>query len=165
VARFFEELAEERGFQLAAGRPVLYAKILDRIEKSGIKTVTDYAGTPLKWIPMIKVMIIDFWDDEVWLASVAHAIDQFCGVETFDMLQRQILTQRALKLSREHAKPQPHGGRTEAQQARIDARVAARQAEEAAAGLAYATRQARPHRSRDEIVQELKRAFGERTRA
>lgn len=154
VALFFEELAEERGFQLAAGRPVLYAKLEDRVTKSGLRNVQSWRGKPLRWVPLIKAMIIDFWDDEVWLASAAHAIDQFCGVEVFTMLRDQILREHELKQVKASLVKQPDRDRRA--DPHVQARIAARQAEQEQ----LPRRRDKPRRSWEEIREAVARMNG-----
>jgi hypothetical protein len=112
VALFFEQVAADRGFSLAAGRPVLYAKLEQRITQSDIRHVTRWRDSkPLRWVPMVKVMIIDFWDDEVWLPDVAYAIDQFCDPDMFAGLRSRILRQVEVKHALQFARTEERGPR------------------------------------------------------
>lgn len=102
---FFHQQAEHYQCTLAAGRLITYAKLEDRLNKAHIRETKTFRGDLIvAWVPMVKAMMMDFWDDEVVVANTAFAIDQFCGFEMFESLLVNILDEHQRKtLSREMA--------------------------------------------------------------
>lgn len=86
---YFEQRAEEAWCELAAKRLVIYAKLQRRIASSVLR---DRHGDELTGV--VKEMMTSFWDDDVWLASMRYALDQFCGVEYFNDLAGYVLHNR-----------------------------------------------------------------------
>jgi hypothetical protein len=86
---FFEQRAEEARCELAAKRLVIYAKLQRRIASSVLR---ERHGDELTGV--VKEMMTEFWDDDVYLASMRYALDQFCGVEYFDDLAGYVLHNR-----------------------------------------------------------------------
>lgn len=81
VTMYFIQAAESYGVELATGKLLVYAHLCRRIMQ--VKGMT--RPWPF-WAALVKMMIDEFWAEEVFLAREAYAVDQFCGVETFTML-------------------------------------------------------------------------------
>lgn len=167
LACLFWSTSTDLGFSPDA-RPILYSELHAAIERFGVRETTDLDGRPLNWIPLVKLMILDFWDDEVWLPDVAYAISQFCDVEMFEGLKMKILReQKARDAERAEAarpKAEPTGSQpTEVGRQRRAARAAAEARAEAEMEAIRAASW-RPRRSWDETKAAVRRINAGRKR-
>lgn len=76
----FEDLAEENGHSLNAGRPVAYMEFNNRINSSGIRKASPH------WPGIIEEMMQFFWDYVADPDNAYYAVSDFCKIDVFGNL-------------------------------------------------------------------------------
>lgn len=97
----FEELAERWNIRLAVGRPVIYAKLEQRIEKSGVRNAPesmrrDSKGHVRTWQDLTEAIICEYWTQEPDAKALGithwdeYATDDFTNFEMFRFCGRKV---------------------------------------------------------------------------
>lgn len=84
----FEDLAEENGHSLNAGRPVAYMEFNNRINSSDIRKRSPH------WPGIIEEMMVFFWNYVADPNDSYYAVSEFCKVDVFSNLVDTIMELR-----------------------------------------------------------------------
>ena len=87
LAVYFEQLAEQEGWRLATGRPVIYAIFEKKLGKLGWqKQCLDARGKPLAhpkwpgWVALMRACMIEFFENRIEHTRALYAAEQFVSL-------------------------------------------------------------------------------------